>query len=91
MLFNVLRIGPGALQRRHLVVHQRDQRRDDDGQAIREDGRQLVAERLAAAGGHQHQRIAAIQDMLNRLPLLRSERVVPVRVPERGVERVRRH
>ena len=46
---------PTLAQRRHLVVHQRDQRRDDDGKAVVDEGRQLVAQRLAVAGGHQHQ------------------------------------
>ena len=42
-----------------LVLHQRDQRRDHDAGAFAQQGRQLVAQRLAAAGGHQHQRVAA--------------------------------
>ena len=39
-------------------------------------GRQLVAERLAAAGGHQHQRVAAGHDLLDDLRLLAAEAVV---------------
>ena len=46
-------------QRRDLVLHQRDQRRDDDPGAGAHQRRDLVAQRLAAAGRHQHQRVAA--------------------------------
>ncbi len=49
----------------HLVVHQRDQRRDDDGGAGAAQGGQLVADALAAAGRHQHQRVAAAQDVID--------------------------
>ena len=41
----------------HLVVHQRDQRRDDDRRALPRQRRQLVAERLARAGRHHRQRV----------------------------------
>ena len=57
------------MQRTDLVVHQRNQRRDDDGDAVAcvlpGDGGYLVAKRLAAAGWHQHQRIAAVHHMVN--------------------------
>ena len=43
----------------HLVAHQRDERRDDDGEARPAQRRQLVAERLAAARGHQGEARAA--------------------------------
>ena len=43
----------------HLVLHQGDQGGDDDGCAGQAKGRQLVAERLAATCGHQHESIAA--------------------------------
>ena len=46
-------------QRRDLVLHQRDQRRDDDREPVQAQGRHLVAQRLAAAGRHQHQRVVA--------------------------------
>jgi hypothetical protein len=44
-----------------LVLHQRDQRRYHEGGAGQEGGGQLVAQRLAAAGGHDGQRIPADQ------------------------------
>src|SRR5439155_7846106 len=61
-------------QRRYLVVHQRDQGRDDDAAAIAHQRRDLEAQRLAAAGGHQHQRIAAVRDVLDDLALLAEKR-----------------
>ena len=51
------------LERADLVVHQRDQRADDDRDALAgamaNDRRHLVAQALAAAGRHQHQGVAA--------------------------------
>ena len=52
-----------------LVVHQRDQRADDDRQVLAGQPRQLVAEALAAAGGHHDQRVAALQRGFHRLAL----------------------
>ena len=40
---------------RDLVAHQRDQRRDDEGHAAAQQRRELVAERLAAAGRHDRE------------------------------------
>ena len=37
-----------------LVVHQRDQRRNDDCRTIKHQRGNLVTQRFAAAGGHQH-------------------------------------
>ena len=44
-----------------LILHQGDQRRDDDRHAVHQQRRQLVAKALAAAGGHQHERVLAGQ------------------------------
>ncbi len=52
-------------QARDLVAHQRDQGRDDDTAARAQQGWQLVTQRLAAAGRHQHQAIAAIGHVAN--------------------------
>lgn len=38
-----------------LVLHQSDEGRDDYRNATEEDRGQLIAQRLAASGGHQHQ------------------------------------
>jgi len=56
-----------------LVLHQRDQRRDHDGRARHGQRRHLVAQRLAAAGGHEHQRIAPAVDRIDHLVLRRTE------------------
>ena len=57
------------MQRTDLVVHQCNQRRDNDGHAVAcvlpGNRRNLIAQRLAAAGWHQHQRIAAFQYMVD--------------------------
>ena len=44
---------------RHLILHERDQRRDHDDGLAQRDRRQLVAERFAAAGRHDDGRIGA--------------------------------
>ncbi len=48
-----------AAQLRHLIAHQRDQGRDHDGQAIPNQSWKLVAQRLAAAGRHHGEHVAA--------------------------------
>jgi len=45
-----------------LVVHERDEGRDDQRGASASDGGKLVAERFACAGGHDEQSVAAIDD-----------------------------
>ena len=63
-------------QLHHLILHQRDQRRDHDGEPIDEQRRQLVAERFAAAGRHHDQGIAAGEQVRDDLGLERTEGVV---------------
>ena len=73
------RFGVAALrlpQRLHLVLHERDERRDDDAGARPDKRGDLVAQRLAAAGRHQDQRVAAPDDVLDDLLLLPAERLV---------------
>ncbi len=64
----------------HLVLHQRDERRDHDRPAASAtSGGRLKTERLAAAGGQHHDRVAAGQHGLHGLALQRPERgVAPV-------------
>ncbi|OPZ09086.1 MAG: hypothetical protein BWZ08_00699 [candidate division BRC1 bacterium ADurb.BinA292] len=62
-----------ADQRVDLVLHQRDQRRDDDRHPLHRQRGGLVADRLAAAGGKDDERIAPRQDRLHRLALMRPE------------------
>lgn len=67
---------PERPQRVHLVLHQRDQRRHDDPDPVPYEGRDLVAQRLAAAGRHEYQRVAAGDHMIDDLLLLAAEGVV---------------
>ena len=57
------------MQRANLVVHQCNQRRHHNRYAVARvlpcNRRDLVTQRLAAAGGHQHQSVASINYMLN--------------------------
>jgi hypothetical protein len=65
--------GPGVdaqlVELVRLVLHQRDQRRDHHGQPGQQQRRELVDQRLARAGGHHHQRVAAVQDGADHLLL----------------------
>ena len=86
--FGVQRAGRHAelAQRRHLVIHQRNQRRDHHGGAAPAQRRHLVADALAAARRRQHQRVAAGDDMAHHLFLLAAE----PREPEYPAQHVRR-
>ena len=48
-----------------LILHQRDQRRDDDRDAVEQQRRQLVAEALAGAGREHRERRAAGEQRLD--------------------------
>ncbi|MPM89437.1 hypothetical protein SDC9_136546 [bioreactor metagenome] len=56
-----------------LILHQCDQRRDNDGAAGAEQGGNLVAEAFAAAGRHEDQGVAAAGDVGDDLGLLSAE------------------
>ncbi len=56
-----------------LVLHERDERRDDDAHARPDDGRNLVTQRLAAAGRHEHEGVAAGEQVLHDLALMGPE------------------
>ncbi len=66
----------------HLVLHQRDERRDDHAGALAHQRGDLVAQRLAAAGRHQHERVAAGDDVVDDLPLRAPERLVAEHPPQ---------
>ncbi len=77
----------GLTQRGDLVLHQRDQRRDDDPASLAQQRRQLVTHRLAAAGRHQHERVARADQVHDDLVLLAAKRVVaedPAQYLQRG-------
>jgi hypothetical protein len=59
-----------------LVLHQRDERADDERQPGQHEGGELVDERLAAARGHDDERVRAAQHGLDRLVLPVLEVVV---------------
>ena len=61
----------------HLVLHQRDQRRDDDRQPLLHGRRELVAQALARAGRHDAQHIPSAEDILDHLALGRAELIQP--------------
>jgi hypothetical protein len=75
-------VGAVAGQRVHLVLHQRDERRDDDREAVAGEGRGLKAERLATAGRQDDERVPAREDGLHRFPLERAEGVISPVAPE---------
>jgi large exoprotein involved in heme utilization and adhesion len=66
----------GGLQLVHLVLHQGDERRDDDGQARPEQGGQLETKRFAATGRQQGEDVLVRQRGLNDLALQRAEGAV---------------
>ena len=68
---------PELRERVDLVLHQRDQRRDDDADAVAQERGDLVAQRLAAAGRHEHERVAARHHPLDDRLLRAAEGGVP--------------
>ena len=67
----------------HLVLHQGDQRRDDDRSPLHHQGRQLIAQRLAAPGGHQDKGVTPFDQMVDDLFLVRLEGVIAEELLER--------
>jgi hypothetical protein len=74
-----------APERRDLVLHQRDQRRDDERRAREEARRELVAEALAAARGRDQEEPPLREERLDRLALPGSKAGV-LEARERGLE-----
>ena len=70
------RMDARCVQPLDLVLHQRDQRRDDERQPRQQQGRDLIAERLARAGGHDGQRVPSGQKGADDLFLPGAEGVV---------------
>ena len=66
----------GVVQRLDLILHQRDQRGDDKSDARQQQGRDLIAERLACAGGHDGQCVPPGQNGVDDLLLPGTEGVV---------------
>ena len=81
--------GSDRRERLDLVLHQRDERRDHERQVVAHQRRQLIAERLARAGGHHHQRVAAVQRSGHRL-LLAGAKAVEAEGRAQGVASIHR-
>ena len=69
----------------HLVLHQRDERRDHERQPVETQGWQLVAQRLAAARRHQHEAMFLAKHVTHDLFLKRQEGLIP----ETGLQQVK--
>ena len=52
-----------------LILHQRDQRADNDGHAVHHHGRKLVAKRFSPTGGHDNERVLTRENGRNDLLL----------------------
>ena len=63
----------GGLEGVHLVLHERDQRRDDQGDPAQDERRHLVADALARAGRHDRHGVPAGQQRIDGLALARPE------------------
>jgi len=66
-------VGAGGVD---LVLHEGDEGADDDHAAVLHDGGELEAEGLSAAGGHEGEDVAAIEEALHGLFLVGAELVV---------------
>ena len=66
----------GLIQRADLILHQRDERRDDERQSGQRERRDLIADGLAGAGRHDAERVAPGKNGLHELVLSRTEAVV---------------
>ena len=73
-------------QRVDLIVHEGDERAHDQAGAGPNQRGDLVDQALAAAGRHEHDRIAARDDLVDRFGLVAAERLVA----EDGVQRLGR-
>jgi hypothetical protein len=73
------------LERLRLVVHQRDERRDDNGRSRQQRCRELVGEALPAARRGNEQQAAGVEERVNRLALPGTKRGV-AKPRERGIQ-----
>jgi hypothetical protein len=56
-----------------LIIHQGDQRGDDEAEAFAAQGGDLIADALAATGRHQDERVATAHDAGDDIGLLAAE------------------
>jgi hypothetical protein len=72
----------------HLVVHQRDQGRDDDGQRLFHQGGELVGHRLARTRRHHREDVAPVEHGADHLGLAGTEILVAEGFSEGGASLV---
>ena len=66
----------GVLQGHDLILHERDERRDDERQPRQQQGGHLIADGLTGTGGHHGQHVLPGQQALHDLLLPGAEAVV---------------
>ena len=80
-------LDPAAAEEIDLVLHQRDERRDDEREPVEHQRGELVADRLSAAGGEHGERATAPGERVDHLVLAGTKRAEP-EVPFEELERV---
>ena len=75
----------------HLVLHQGDERGDDDGRSFHHQGGELVAQGLSAAGGHEHEGVASVDQvpddpLLVTLESIEAEELLQLGLEDGGVD-----
>ena len=60
----------------YLVLHEGDERRDNNGRSFHDEGGQLIAQGLASTGGHEDKSIVALNEMRDDFLLVTFKRVV---------------
>ena len=77
---------PVDVQLIDLILHQRDQRRDHDGQPLTHEGRELIAEAFSRAGGKDGDGIKSAEGGGHDVFLKRAEAVVTKHLSQQGGE-----
>jgi hypothetical protein len=57
----------------HLILHERNERRYDDGRSVEQERWELEAERFARACGHHGNDVLPLEHSASRLELARTE------------------
>ena len=73
-----------------MILHQGDERRNDDGSAASHHGRGLIAKGFAAPGGHECEHVAAGERIADHGLLARPEGLEAEDALQRGMQ-IRRH
>jgi hypothetical protein len=79
-----------AIELVHLILHQRDERRDDERGPGQQERGKLEAERLARPGRHHRQHVVPVEHGTHEIFLPRAKRLV-TEVTMEGGWQVRRH